>query len=180
VFVVFRNPASTQAFTVPKKMPVKLASLDGAWNVAFQPGRGAPDSITLPKLVPLEKHPDAGVKYFSGIASYTSTFKLQKKPLSGVPLWLDLGDVGEIAEVLVNGKVIGAVWHKPYRVDISGSAKRGENKLEVRVANLWVNRLIGDAQAGADKITFTTVPTYYASAPLRPSGLAGPITIFQE
>jgi hypothetical protein len=179
-FVVFRKPAVKQVVTVPKRVPVKLASLDGAWNVAFQPGRGAPNSITLPKLLPLEKHPDPSVKYFSGIASYSKTFKLPRKPLSGTPLWLDLGEVGEIAEVLVNGKVVGAVWHKPYRVDISGSAKRGENKLEVRVANLWVNRMIGDAQAGADKITFTTVPTYYATAPLRRSGLAGPITIVQE
>jgi hypothetical protein len=61
-----------------------------------------------------------------------------------------------------------------------GLVRPGANHLEVRVANLWVNRLIGDAQPGAQKFTFTTLPTYQASAPLRPAGLIGPVTLWRE
>ncbi|HQS68572.1 MAG: glycoside hydrolase [Novosphingobium sp. 28-62-57] len=177
VFVVFRKPAVKPAVTLPSPAPVTLATLDGAWTVAFQPGRGAPASITLPKLAPLEQHADPGVKHFSGIATYSTTFTLPKAAKPGEALWLNLGQVGEIAEVTVNGKLAGHAWHKPWRVDISAAAKRGRNTLQVRVGNLWVNRLIGDAQPDAQKITFTTVPTYRPDAPLRPSGLAGPVVI---
>lgn len=177
VFVVFRKPSKAEQVTVAKPTPVKIASLDGPWNIAFQPGRGAPASITLDKLSPLDKHAKTSVRYFSGIATYLTTFTLPKGHKAGERMWLDLGDVGEIAEVSVNGKLAGHAWHNPYRVDISDAAKRGSNTLEVRVANLWVNRMIGDAQPGAEKVTFTTVPTYRADAPLRPSGIAGPVTI---
>ncbi|MCX7284267.1 MAG: glycosyl hydrolase [Novosphingobium sp.] len=179
VFVVFRKPATATASAVTVAAPVlsTVAKLDGAWTVAFQPGRGAPASITLPNLAPLEQHADPGVRYFSGIATYSTAFTLPKAAKPGQALWLDLGDVGEIAEVTVNGRPAGSVWHKPFRVDISGTAQRGRNTLQVRVANLWVNRLIGDAQPDAQKITFTTVPTYRPDAPLRPSGIAGPVVI---
>jgi hypothetical protein len=53
----------------------------------------------------------------------------------------------------------------------------GNNTVQVRVANSWVNRLIGDAQPGATKITWTAMPTYAASAPLQPSGLVGPVIL---
>ena len=86
----------------------------------------------------------------------------------------------EVAEVLVNGKSAGIVWKPPYRADVTGLAHRGTNTLEVRVTNLWVNRLIGDAQPGARPITFTTLKTYRADAPLRPSGLMGPVTLEEE
>lgn len=176
-FVVFRKPAAQQAVALASSGPVKLTTLDSAWTVAFQPGRGAPASITLPKLAPLEQHADPGVKHFSGIATYSTTFTLPKAAKQGEALLLDLGKVGEIAEVTVNGKLAGYAWHKPWRVDIAGAAKRGRNTLQVRVANLWVNRLIGDAQPDAPKITFTTVPTYRPDAPLRPSGISGPVVI---
>jgi hypothetical protein len=69
------------------------------------------------------------------------------------------------------------VWHPPYKLDVTGAVKPGENTLEVKVTNLWVNRLIGDQQPGAKKYTFTVMPTYKADAPLRPSGLLGPVRL---
>jgi hypothetical protein len=90
---------------------------------------------------------------------------------------LDLGQVGDVAEVRVNGKSVGTVWKAPYRLDIGAATVRGRNTLEVHVANLWVNRLIGDAQPGATQHTFTTLPTYRPDAPLRPSGLMGPVRL---
>ena len=98
----------------------------------------------------------------------------------GRPLWLDLGEAREIAEVIVNGKRVGGTWNAPHRVDIGTFARRGRNQLSVRVANLWVNRMIGDAQPGAEKITWTASPTYTAKAPLRRSGLIGPVALLMD
>jgi hypothetical protein len=161
-------------------VPTTLARLDGPWTVAFQADRSAPASATMPKLAPLNEHADPGIKYFSGIATYTKEFSTPNGWKAGQPLWIDLGEVKELAEVSVNGKPAGAAWHAPYRIDIGSAAKPGKNSLEVRVANLWVNRLIGDAQPGAKKITFTAMPTYTKDAPLRPSGLIGPVTLMGQ
>jgi hypothetical protein len=91
---------------------------------------------------------------------------------------LDLGVVKNLAEVIVNGKSMGVVWKQPFRVDVTNALKAGTNKLEIKVTNLWVNRLIGDAQPGVkQKITYTTMPFYQANSPLQPSGLIGPVKI---
>jgi len=175
--VVFAKPAVAQVATVKPAAPAAVASLDGAWGVAFQAGRGAPASASLPTLKPLNENADAGVAHFSGVATYTKDFTAPKGWKLGQPLWLDLGEAREVAQVLVNGKDAGTVWHAPYRVDVSGVVKAGLNHLEVRVANLWINRLIADAKPGAQKITFTALPTYSADAPLRASGLIGPVRL---
>ncbi|MGK6320377.1 glycosyl hydrolase [Sphingomonas sp. DT-204] len=176
-FVVFRNPAGAPSATVARPAAQPVATLDGVWTVAFQPGRGAPASITLPDLGSLSGQANPGVRYFSGVSTYTKDFTVPAGHRPGQPLLLDLGSVGDVAEVRVNDRLVGTVWHAPYRLDIAGTVKPGRNRLEVRVANLWVNRLIGDVQPGAKKITFTTVPTYKPDAPLRPSGLIGPVRL---
>jgi hypothetical protein len=127
----------------------------------------------------LSDQADPGIRYFSGIATYTNTFTGPKGAKPGIPLWIDLGRVADVAEVRINGKFAGTVWKAPYRLDIGPWVRRGRNGLEIRVADLWVNRLIGDAQPGAEKIAFTTTPTYTAKAPLRPSGLIGPVKLLQ-
>lgn len=177
--VVFRTPVSAGGPSgfigngpAPQTLPVT-----GAWTVEFQPGRGAPTRIEMAALQPLNEHGNAGVKYFSGVATYTMNFVPPKKAKLGALLWLDLGKVGDVAEVRVNGKLAGTVWLAPNRVDIGSLVKRGSNSLEVRVANLWVNRLIGDRQPGAEKIGFVAAPTYKPDAPLRPSGLIGPVRL---
>jgi hypothetical protein len=71
-------------------------------------------------------------------------------------VWLDLGDVKNLAEVVVNGKSLGIVWHAPYRVDATAVLKPGANEVSIKVTNAWVNRLIGDQQPDATtKYTFT-------------------------
>jgi hypothetical protein len=110
------------------------------------------------------------------MATYTKTvqaFAAWFKP--GAEIWLDLGDVKDIAEVAVNGKPVAAAWRKPFRVNLTGVLKSGANTLEVKVANVWVNRMIGDQQPGAQKITSTQ--SYRADSPLVPSGLLGPVKI---
>jgi hypothetical protein len=179
-FVLFRKPTSAASATVADKSVVAVATLDQPWTVRFQPGRGAPAQVTMPALTPLEKSADAGVRYFSGVATYSSSFTLPRGVKAGAPLWIDLGKVGDLAEVRVNGQLAGTSWFAPYRIDIGGLVKPGRNALEVRVANLWVNRLIGDQQPGAQKVTFTAAPTYKPDAPLRPSGLIGPVTLLAQ
>lgn len=176
-FVVFRKPATTASSIVASATLTDIASMDDGWTVSFQPGRGAPASAKLGRLAPLNEQGDPGIKYFSGVATYTNVFTLPRGVNRSAPLWLDLGAVGDLAEVFVNGQSVGTVWHAPFRLDIAGAAKSGRNRVEVRVANLWVNRLIGDAQLGATKIAWTASRTYPATAPLRASGLIGPVKL---
>ena len=120
-------------------------------------------------------------KYFSGTATYTKTLKAQKSWLANdKELSLDLGDVGDLAEVIINGKSYGIAWKKPFQVNISGALQKGENTIEIKVTNLWVNRLIGDAQPGGAKVTYTTMSFYPPDAPLLPSGLIGPVKLLQK
>jgi hypothetical protein len=177
VHVVFRRPAPGQAATIAKSAPVALATITGPWNVAFQSGRGAPARATFTSLVPLNERSEPGIRFFSGVATYTNTFTAPASWLPGQPLWLDLGDVRELAEVRVNGKVAGTAWHTPYRVNIGAVARQGRNRLEIRVANLWVNRMIGDAQPDATPVTWTGLDAYKADAPLLRSGLIGPVRL---
>jgi hypothetical protein len=180
VFVVFRAAGPASAVVAPK-VSVPLGQLAGPWKVEFQSGRGAPPSVILPQLAGLEQNADTGVKYFSGIATYSKDFAAPAGWKPGQPLWLDLGDVHELAEVSVNGSSAGIAWHAPYRLDLGKLIHPGTNHLAVRVANLWINRLIGDAQPNVTtKVTWTALPTYRSDAPLRPSGLLGPVTLQGE
>ena len=118
---------------------------------------------------------DPGIKYFSGTASYSKTFELADAPEKIV---LDLGDVQNIAEVIVNGRSVRTLWKTPYSVDVTSYVHLGENELEIRVTNLWPNRLIRDAQLPEqERLTHITYPFYGPDDPLRPSGLIGPVTL---
>ncbi len=184
VHVVFRKPALADAMAITQLAPVQMAEVEGPWQVSFQPGRGAPAATSMARLTPLNENTEAGIKYFSGIATYSTRFLTPRLWIQGQPLWLDLGEVGDLAEVMVNGQPAGSAWHAPFRIDIGKVAHWGRNRLEVRVANLWVNRLIGDAQSpatpGAQKITWTAMPSYRADAPLRKSGLIGPVKLLSQ
>jgi hypothetical protein len=179
VFVVFRKPAKTSSRTLPKPVETELATVDGSWNVTFQPGRGAPASVVLDKLSSWTDSQDNGVKYFSGIGTYTKTIQATADWFKkGATLWIDLGDVKNLAEVTVNGKPLGIVWHAPYRVDASSALKSGANEITIKVINTWVNRLIGDQQSDATtKYTFADVKPYKADSKLLESGLLGPVKL---
>ena len=166
---------------LPKVVETDLKTIEGPWNVAFQPGRGAPASITLDKLISWPDSTDPGVKYFSGVGTYTKTVQASPEWFKKrAKLWIDLGDVKNLAEVRVNGKSLGIVWHTPYRVDATSALKPGANEVTIKVINAWVNRLIGDQQPGATKYTFADVKPYRANSPLQPSGLLGPVRVYSE
>jgi len=178
VFVVFRKSARETSYELPQITETKLTEVSGPWTVAFQPDRGAPPSATLDTLASWSDNADAGVKYFSGTGTYTKTVQASKEWFkSGAHLWIDLGNVKNLAEVTVNGKSLGIVWHTPYRVDATSALKPGANEVVIRVTNAWVNRLIGDQQPGATQYTSADVKPYKADSPLLPSGLLGPVAI---
>lgn len=180
LFVLFRKPAEATERKIPAAVWEPVATLDGRWTVKFQPGRGARAEVAMSSLSPLEQSADPRIRFFSGTATYASHFTLPKSKRTGLPLWIDLGRVGDVAELRVNGKAIGTAWLAPYRLDISRHVKIGRNAIEIKVANLWVNRLIGDKQPESERVTFTTAPTYRADAPLRPSGLIGPVRLLTK
>jgi hypothetical protein len=181
VFVVFRKVTSEIARQLPKVTQTTLAKMDGPWTVSFEPDRGAPPSITLNTLASWPDSADMGVKYFSGTGTYTRTIQAPREWFkTGAHLWIDLGDVKNLAEVLVNGKSLGVVWHSPYRVDATSTLKPGANEVVIKVTNAWVNRLIGDQQPGATKYTYADVTPYKADSPLLPSGLLGPVAVVRS
>ncbi len=180
VFVVFRRATTELTRTLPHPVTTQLSTLDSSWQVAFQPNRGAPPQITLEKLASWTTFAQEGVKYFSGTATYTKDIKAPKdwfRP--GAKLVVDLGTVKEIAELSVNGKSAGGIlWKPPFRADVTALLKPGVNHLEVKITNLWPNRIIGDQQPNAtQKYSWTDYRPYTKDSPLLESGLIGPVTI---
>lgn len=178
-FIVFKDKATKASVELPALKVKELATISGEWNLDFQKDRGAPASIKVNELKSWSDNTDAGVKYFSGMGTYTKTITAPAEWFAkDAALWLNLGDVKNLAEVIVNGKSLGILWKKPFRVNITSALKPGANTVLVRVTNLWVNRLIGDMQPGVtNKITYTTMPFYQANSKLQPSGLLGPVQI---
>jgi hypothetical protein len=181
IFVVFRKPSVESSRSLPMRTEAVLTAVTGAWNVAFQTDRGAPAKISLDAPGSWSENADPGVKYFSGTAVYTKILQAPAewfKP--GAKLWLDLGDVKNIAEITVNGGPLGILWRLPFRADATSALKPGANTLEIKVTNLWVNRLIGDQQPDAvKKYTYTAQTFYRADSPLLPSGLLGPVLVLR-
>jgi len=178
----------------------KVTTIDGSWNVAFDPKFGGPENIEFKELHDWTQHEMRGIKYYSGIATYTKTIDIEN--LEDKKYYIDLGVVNDIARVKLNGKNIGVVWCAPWRIDISEALKEGENQLEIEVANRWINRLLGDKSEPDEytrtvkfdnglmggqeyetgRYTFTTrlaLRSFKFKEPLS-SGLLGPVTIQQH
>ena len=147
-FVVFQKPIITSKNTgdnFPKQKVIQ--TLKGSWDVSFDSKWGGPAKTQFDSLMDWSKSADSGIRYYSGTAIYTKQFDLT----GTLPSILNLGSVHNIAEVTLNGKNIGTIWCAPWQLTISkGLLKLKNNKLEIRVANTWVNRLIGDEQYPED------------------------------
>jgi hypothetical protein len=182
IFVVFKNRTSLKSFTLPETAETRLAVIEGAWDVFFQTGRGAPEKAVFTSLTPWNENENRGIKYFSGTGTYSKTIQAPVEWFtSNAQLWIEMEDVQNLAEVAVNGKSLGIVWKKPFKINVTDALKQGDNSLEIKVTNLWVNRLIGDRQPDEkNPVTFTTSRPYAADTPLKPSGLLGPVTIIRK
>jgi hypothetical protein len=184
-----------------KNFPEMVArkEIRGPWNVAFDPEWGGPEHVVFTEPEDWTLRPEDGIKHYSGIATYSKTFDLPENISAGGgrDIYIDLGEVGNMARVKLNGTDLGVVWTNPFRIKITGIVKNRGNTLEVEVANLWINRLIGDAALPYDGIedgkwpewllkgkprtsgryTFTTNNYYKKDMPLHPSGLLGPVEL---
>jgi hypothetical protein len=182
--------------------PLEMA-LAGPWRLTFPPNLGAPAEARLMRLISWSEHPDPGVRYFSGSATYVKEFFLPADMVGqGRAVRLDLGRVKHFATVRLNGTELSPLWKEPYAADVTQLARAGTNRLEIKVTNLWVNRLIGDEQHPPDaewegvrlknwpdwvlfgkprpvkeRVTFTTWKFWNKDSPLLESGLLGPVVV---
>ena len=146
-FIVFRHPAVKQKQQANTPALISAAVIEGSWEVQFDPKWGGPEKpVIFDSLQDWTKHTKPGIKYFSGTAVYRKTF--DAAPGSS---WLDLGVVQYTARVRLNGHDLGVVWTAPWGVNIpAGLLLAHGNQLEIEVANVWANRLIGDEQEPPD------------------------------
>ncbi|MDA3927158.1 MAG: glycosyl hydrolase [Kiritimatiellae bacterium] len=151
----------------------RVHNLNGCkWEVSFAQQQGMTCRVEWDKLIDWKDSENPIIKYFSGTAVYTTSFEW-RNATENTRVWLDLGKVKEIALVRLNGEKMGVLWHPPYRVDVSKALIKGNNTLEIRVANQWFNRFIGDEQlpddTGADKNgTITKWPEWVLQNKMRP------------
>ena len=176
-FVVFPKQSQKAPVSQRAAFPVleTVKNLTGTWSVAFDTAWGAPQQVTFEQLDDWIRREEAGVKYYSGKATYFKTFHLDT--VLSQPVYLDLGTVKEIARIRLNGKDLGVVWTNPWRVEITQAIRRGDNQLEIDVINNWNNRLVGDAALPKEKRVTRTNIAFTPDMPLQSSGLLGPVTL---
>lgn len=190
-----------QKRTVAVKYVLQPIDLSSNWNVKFPPNWGAPPSVELSKLISWPDSNVTGIKYFSGSAVYSKDFDVPSSMI-GVPLMLDLGRVKNFATVRLNGRELAVLWKEPFTVDVTNAIKKGKNHLEIKITNLWPNRIIGDEQLEPDvewngaslkewpswinsreprpktgRYTFVTWKFWNKDSPLLESGLIGPVML---
>jgi hypothetical protein len=145
MFVVFRRAATGPRADAPKTAVAATLPIAGPWRVVFHDGRGAPPNATFATLASWTEHENPGITFYSGTATYRTTFAVASTDLRASALaTLDLGAVADLAEVRLNGALIGTLWQPPFRAEVTRHLRAGDNTLEVRVANRWINRIIGD------------------------------------
>lgn len=181
VFVVFSGKTTTATRVLPTVATTLLANLTAPWQLQFPDSSGAPVTLRMDTLQSWTQHPDAGVKYFSGTATYTQSINITKSWIqNGRRILLDLGKTGDIAEVIVNGKVVDTLWKAPYEADITSAVKAGKNRLEIKVTNQWTNRLIGDRTLPDKKVLDHYINPFGGAYQLTESGLMGPVRLLSE
>jgi hypothetical protein len=159
--------------------PLPPQPLKGPWSLTFPEKWGAPASVTLDQLISWSDHPEEGVRHFSRTAAYAIEFVAEPvEPSDDLAIFLDLGEVEVIAEVKLNGQLLGTRWKPPFRYEITSHLKPGRNTLEVATTNLWPNRLIGDSSIPEEqRLATTNYNPYKPGDPLLKSGLIGPVSI---
>ena len=163
--------------------------IQGTWQVAFDPGWGAPEEAVFSQLISWTEHEDEGIKYYSGKGTYRKTIIVDDERIDEQQkVYLDLGEVRELAEVYINGQSAGVIWKPPFRTEITGLVKAGENELEIEVMNLWINRLTGDKGLSEDeKFTKTNIRSdgggwleNYSEWHAETAGLLGPVRLLSS
>jgi hypothetical protein len=179
--------------------------INGPWEVRFDSKWGGPKLVTFERLDDWSKRPEDSIRFYSGAARYHTRFNWTapaRPDRRHAQVYLDLGKVAIMAEVKLNGRDLGLLWKPPFRVEVTRVLRSGENELEIKVVNLWINRMIGDEQLPEDsernpdgtlkvwpqwvnegkpspsgRYTFTSWRLWKKDSPLAESGLLGPVTL---
>lgn len=159
-----------------------IQTVTSTWQVHFDQKNGGTADEEFPELVSWTSKENPIVKYFSGTAIYKTTVTIDSTQLAtSARIFIDLGVVKNIADLSINGTPAGVLWKAPFRTaDIKPLLKEGDNLLEIKITNVWRNRMIGDVQPG-EKHPVTAIRRFYKSTDkLLPSGLLGPVRIITE
>lgn len=159
-----------------------IQTVTSTWQVHFDQKNGGTADEEFPELVSWTRKENPIVKYFSGTAIYKTTVTIDSTQLAtSARIFIDLGVVKNIADLSINGTPAGVLWKAPFRTaDIKPLLKEGDNLLEIKITNVWRNRMIGDVQPG-EKHPVTAIRRFYRSTDkLLPSGLLGPVRIITE
>jgi hypothetical protein len=179
-FIVFRKSTEAAGGETSKNFAGQTVVLEipGPWEVRFDPQIGGPGTVMFAKLDDWSQRSEDGIRHYSGLATYRTRFDLPAGTDRQGDLRIALGAVQVMARVRLNGQDLGTVWCAPWAVQAGGLLKQQGNELEIDVANLWPNRLIGDQALPTDKrLSWTTWNPYKRDAALLPSGLLGPVRI---
>ncbi len=199
------NNASGDIQTIEIKEVPEPIDLFNSWEVSFPLNSEISKKETFNELISWTDVKEEAIQHFSGTATYRKEFTVSDKMLQpNKSLVLDLGSVAVIAEIIINGKNAGILWKSPFRMEISDYLKKGDNILEVKVTNLWKNRLIGDEKLPLDysrkgkrsstlpdwldhrierlseRSTFVSWNHYSKKDKLKTSGLLGPVKIISS
>ena len=179
-FVVFRKPATRASSRRGANFPLyeTISTLTAPWEIGFDPLWGGPERIAFSALEDWSKRPEPGIRYYSGKATYKTSFDCDQRG-DHLRHFLSLGRVANIASAKINGRDLGILWCKPWRIAIPAGLLRAHgNSLEITVANLWINRLIGDSALPENqRLTRITSNAFHPSDPLLESGLLGPVEL---
>jgi hypothetical protein len=177
VFVLFNKETGVLSRNIPQHQYKELMSIGGSWKINFPEKLGAPASVILDSLSSWTNNTDEGIKYFSGTATYSKSFEI-KKDFGKSKIFLDMGRVGDIAEMKLNGKRLDMLWKAPYRVDVTNALQKGKNILEIKITNEWTNRLVGDKDAPAGKKILPVYTNPFGGQyQLSEAGLMGPVKL---
>jgi len=183
IFIVLQQRATKQLSNEGKNWieTKPVAKINTPWTVSFDPKVGGPNKrVIFNELTDWSKNADSSIRYYSGTAKYINTFNWKQK-IPNEKVWLNVGKVSNIAEVIVNGINCGIIWTAPYRIDITKAIRKGNNNLTIEVSNTWANRIIGDHRLPEDKrITNTNAPYRLEGKPLLEAGLLGPVELEHE
>lgn len=178
-FVIWDNP----------KVPAPIGSAaarreriltHGPLDITPGPGSVHPETMKSVTLGDWCKWSSAW-RAFSGRATYTTAVRAA----SGKRVTINLGDVRHSARITWNGREVATLISAPYVVSITATDVKATNILEVEVANLMLNGLIGCEKSGMkwQKFYFVGIdykPFTATSHSEFPSGILGPIIIKQE
>ncbi|WP_297072920.1 glycosyl hydrolase [uncultured Duncaniella sp.] len=173
-FIVFSEPTSATSGKAPEMKSVTAPLAASKWKVNFNT---TDRDMEVAELFDWTSSADEDVKYYSGTATYSTTFKAPKIS-KGSRVLLNLDGVHDVATIKVNGKECGIVWTAPYTVDITDAVKKGKNELTIDVTNTWANALLGadEGKAPFDGI-WTNGKYRRAEKTLIPAGLTGPLSL---